>query len=64
MKKFYSCKWDQHVKILVTAVSFLLGMVTGFLLAPIKKGIYCGNYNGNTQIAESDEERQKNRSSS
>lgn len=26
---------------------FLGGVVVGFLIAPIKKGIYCGNNNGN-----------------
>lgn len=26
---------------------FFMGMVIGFMLAPIKKGIYCGNNNTN-----------------
>jgi|GEM_PF-2151774 len=29
-------------------IAFLLGTVLGFLLAPVKKGVYCGNNNGNT----------------
>lgn len=29
------------------AVCFLSGIVIGFLFAPIKKGIYCANNNGN-----------------
>lgn len=34
-------------KVLFGAVCFLSGVVAGFLIAPIKKGIYCGNNNGN-----------------
>lgn len=34
-------------KILLGAACFLGGMVAGFLIAPIKKGVYCGNNNGN-----------------
>jgi len=33
---------------LTLAVGVLLGIVVGFLFAPIKKGISCGNNNGNT----------------
>ena len=35
-------------KILVILCCILLGMIKGFFLAPIKKGINCGNNNGNT----------------
>lgn len=34
-------------KILLGAACFLGGVVAGFLIAPIKKGVYCGNNNGN-----------------
>lgn len=34
-------------KVLFGVACFLGGMVAGFLIAPIKKGIYCGNNNGN-----------------
>ncbi|MGG7165351.1 hypothetical protein [Clostridium ihumii] len=34
-------------KILLGTTCFLAGIVGGFLIAPIKKGIYCGNNNGN-----------------
>ncbi|SCJ97419.1 Uncharacterised protein [uncultured Clostridium sp.] len=34
-------------KILFGAACFLGGVVAGFLIAPIKKGVYCGNNNGN-----------------
>ena len=35
-------------KVLLGAVCFFAGAVVGFLLAPVKKGIYCGNNSGNT----------------
>ncbi len=31
----------------LSAMFLLLGVVIGFLMAPIKKGVYCGNNNGN-----------------
>lgn len=34
-------------KILLGLTCFLGGVVAGFLIAPIKKGIYCGNNCGN-----------------
>ena len=34
-------------KCLLAAACLFAGVVLGFLFAPIKKGIYCGNYNGN-----------------
>lgn len=37
-------KWGSFWK----CTSFLLlGVILGFILAPIKEGIYCGNNNGN-----------------
>lgn len=33
--------------ILTALACFLGGIILGFLIAPVKKGIYCGNYNGN-----------------
>lgn len=33
-------------KALLGLTCFLGGVVAGFLIAPIKKGIYCGNNNG------------------
>ena len=35
-------------KVLLGAACFFAGAVVGFLLAPVKKGIYCGNNSGNT----------------
>ena len=34
--------------ILLAIACFQAGVILGFLLAPIKKGVYCGNHNGNT----------------
>ncbi len=33
--------------ILMSMVLFFFGIIIGFLISPIKKGIYCGNNNGN-----------------
>lgn len=33
--------------LLLSTTCFLAGIVAGFLISPIKKGIYCGNNNGN-----------------
>ena len=38
---------NKNEKILFGAACFLAGTVAGFLIAPIKKGIYCGNNSGN-----------------
>ena len=39
--------FDNKEKVLLGLSCLFGGMVLGFLIAPIKKGIYCGNYNGN-----------------
>lgn len=52
MKEVCGSSWDMHDKVLVTACAFLFGMVIGFAFSPVKKGIYCGNNNGNRQCAD------------
>ncbi|QRV21176.1 hypothetical protein I6K70_06775 [Lacrimispora saccharolytica] len=52
MRMFFNREWSLAEKRLLTLSVFLLGCVLGFLFAPIKKGIYCGNHNGNTWIPE------------
>ncbi len=42
-------------KVLIILCCLLLGMIKGFFLAPIKKGISCGNNNGNTYNSLDDE---------
>ena len=38
---------NKNETILLGAACFFAGAVAGFLIAPIKKGIYCGNNSGN-----------------
>lgn len=47
---------DKNEKILLGAACFFAGAVAGFLIAPIKKGIYCGNNSGNNYINKDEEE--------
>lgn len=42
-------------KLLLGAACFFAGAVAGFLLAPIKNGIYCGNNNGNNYLGKDEE---------
>ncbi|WP_294358027.1 hypothetical protein [uncultured Clostridium sp.] len=44
-------------KFLLGAACFFGGMVAGFLIAPIKKGLYCGNNNGNNFPSKEDMEK-------
>ncbi|WP_312642698.1 hypothetical protein [Hydrogenoanaerobacterium sp.] len=39
----------------LSAMFLFLGIIIGFLCAPIKKGVYCGNHNGNTYLSPADE---------
>ena len=55
MKEFFYKVWCPADKCLVLATASLLGVVVGFLISPIKKGIFCGNYNGNTKLVEDKE---------
>lgn len=48
VKDFFKRDWTTTEKVLFAVCLFLLGVVIGFLMAPIKKGISCGNNNGNT----------------
>ena len=38
---------NKNETILLGAACFFAGAVAGFLIAPIKKGLYCGNNSGN-----------------
>lgn len=49
---------NKNEKILLGAACFFAGAVAGFLLSPIKKGIYCGNHSGNN-YSNKDEEGQE-----
>ncbi|HCD44497.1 MAG TPA: hypothetical protein DEQ64_12330, partial [Lachnoclostridium sp.] len=52
MRIFFNREWSLAEKRLSIVSALLLGCVLGFLLAPIKKGVYCGNHNGNTSLPE------------
>lgn len=45
MDKFFRNEWSYLEKKLIVSTFFLLGVIIGFLFAPIKKGIYCWNNN-------------------
>lgn len=47
VKEFFERDWTLVEKILVLTCCVLVGVIYGFLIAPIKKGISCGNNNGN-----------------
>lgn len=50
MKKFFGSQWSCSDKFLVIMTTFLSGILLGFIFSPVKKGIYCGNHNGNHPI--------------
>lgn len=54
VKDFFKRDWTTTEKVLFAVCLFLLGVVIGFLIAPIKKGISCGNNNGNTYTNDDD----------
>lgn len=45
--------------ILATLCSFFFGVIIGFLIAPIKKGIEIGNNSGNTTNLDYEEEEEE-----
>ena len=55
LKDFFERDWTPAEKILVVLCCILLGMVKGFLISPIKKGISCGNNNANVYHQAEDE---------
>lgn len=46
IKEFFGRDWTTSEKVLVVICCILFGVVHGFMIAPIKKGISCGNNNG------------------
>lgn len=47
VKDFFRRDWTMSEKILVVLCCVMFGVIKGFLMAPIKRGISCGNNNGN-----------------
>ena len=48
MKEFFERDWTPAEKVLVILCCLLLGVIKGFCLAPVKRGISFGNNNGNS----------------
>ena len=48
IRGFLNRDWTMAEKMLVILCCILIGIINGFFLAPIKRGISCGNNNGNT----------------
>lgn len=46
--------------LLLSTTCFFAGVVVGFLIAPIKKGVYCGNNSGNNSGNQYKELKEKN----
>ena len=55
VKMFFSKDWTLTERILLLVNCVLFGMLLGFLWAPIKRGIYCGNHNGDYHICDWDD---------
>ncbi|MGL6200896.1 MAG: hypothetical protein ACRC3H_18395 [Lachnospiraceae bacterium] len=45
IKEFLNRDLSRSEKVLLLVSCFLTGIIVGFVFAPIKKGIYCGNHN-------------------
>lgn len=54
IKEFMRRDWTPAEKALMIICAVLLGVVYGFLIAPIKAGINCGNNNGNSYVQSDD----------
>lgn len=55
--EFINRDWSRGEKFLIATSFLLFGVIIGFMISPIKEGIYCGNDNGNNYIC--DEECEK-----
>ena len=47
VKEIFDREWSGEEKVLIMLCCVLLGVIYGFLISPIKKGISVGNNNGN-----------------
>ncbi len=54
IKEFFGGDWTPAEKVLVILCCILFGVIKGFCLAPIKRGISCGNNNGNSYMSGAD----------
>ena len=54
IKDFFARDWTPAEKVLVVLCCIMLGVIKGFCLSPIKKGIRCGNNNNNSYVQNED----------
>ena len=54
IREFFERDWTPAEKVLVILCCILFGVIKGFCLAPIKRGISCGNNNGNSYVQAED----------
>lgn len=54
VKGFFKRDWTLSEKILVVLCCVMFGVIKGFLMSPIKRGISCGNNNGNSYVQTDD----------
>ena len=54
VKEFFWRDWTPAEKVLVVLCCIMLGVIKGFCLSPIKKGIRCGNNNNNSYVQNED----------
>lgn len=47
IRDFFKRDWTMSEKILVILCCVMFGVIKGFLMSPIKRGIICGSNNGN-----------------
>lgn len=47
IKGFFTRDWTLAEKVLIMLCCILIGVIKGFLLSPVKRGISVGNNNGN-----------------
>lgn len=54
IRDFFDREWCESDKWLAVVSAFLAGVVIGVMVSPVKRGIYCGNNNGNTHLPPKD----------
>ena len=55
IKSFLGRDWTPAEKVLILLCCVLIGMVKGFMLAPVKRGISVGNNNGDVYCGPDEE---------
>lgn len=57
-KKFMNSNWDAKDKTMVVTIALLAGIIIGFLVSPVKNGMFSNNRIGcgNTAIGTDDED--------